>query len=86
MIDLISVGECVDMRKELCYMSYANNKCTNAMTQPQSKMVCCCSMGAAWGKICEACPKQGSRNIHSSHRLIKLILFYCLYLIRKNNT
>ena len=50
------------MRKELCYMNYTNNACGNAMTQPQTRMVCCCSMGAAWGKNCEECPKQGSRE------------------------
>ena len=54
--------ECVDMRKELCYMSYSTGECANAMTQPQTRMVCCCSMGAAWGKACEQCPAQGTRN------------------------
>ena len=48
------------MRKELCYMGYANGKCANPMSQPQTRMVCCCSMGAGWGKVCEECPKTGS--------------------------
>lgn len=55
--------ECVDMRKELCYMSYADSNCSNAMSQPQTRMVCCCSMGAAWGRACEECPKHGSRKL-----------------------
>lgn len=54
--------ECIDMRKEPCYMSYINNTCINAMSQSQTKMLCCCSMGAAWGINCEACPTLGSRD------------------------
>ena len=50
------------MRKELCYVNYTNSECGNAMIQPQTRMVCCCSMGAGWGKNCEECPKQGTRN------------------------
>lgn len=56
------IGECVDMRKELCYMNFTDSSCANPMSQPQTLMVCCCSMGAGWGKDCEECPAQGSRN------------------------
>lgn len=43
-------------------MSHAEGNCSNAMSQPQTLMVCCCSMGAAWGNACQACPEQGSRT------------------------
>ena len=34
--------------------------CTAPMSQPQTKMVCCCSMGAGWGVSCDKCPAPGS--------------------------
>ena len=54
--------ECIDMRKERCYMKFADNSCSQPMTQPQTRMVCCCSMGAAWGVGCEECPADGSQE------------------------
>lgn len=54
------LGECVDMRKDLCFLSYNNWRCTHPMTQNQTKKVCCCSMGQAWGQPCEPCPLPGS--------------------------
>ena len=55
-------NECVDMRKENCFMQYANGTCSSPMSQPQTRMVCCCSMGAGWGYSCEKCPSQGSQS------------------------
>lgn len=61
-------------------MNFTNNACGNPMIQPQTRMVCCCSMGAGWGKNCEECPKQGSRKIFflKPHLLIGVInlLYY----------
>ena len=51
--------ECIDMRKEYCYMKYRNGTCLAPMSRPQTRMVCCCSMGAAWGLDCQACPAEG---------------------------
>lgn len=51
--------ECVDMRKDLCFLNYDRGECTTPMTESQSKKVCCCSMGQAWGP-CEPCPSQGT--------------------------
>nr|CAI5820598.1 unnamed protein product [Callosobruchus analis] len=53
-------GECVDMRKDLCYLNYSRWRCTTPMTQNQTKKVCCCSMGQAWGQPCEPCPLAGT--------------------------
>ena len=56
--------ECVDMRKEMCFMTAAPNgaNCSKAMSLPQTKVVCCCSMGAAWGLGCELCPEMGTAD------------------------
>ncbi|RZF38291.1 hypothetical protein LSTR_LSTR007889 [Laodelphax striatellus] len=53
---------CVDMRKEECYMEFAGGKCSSPMSNEQTKIVCCCSMGAAWGHNCEPCPATGTRE------------------------
>lgn len=50
------------MRKEACYLTYDSGQCLNPMVQPQTKMLCCCSMGAAWGNLCEKCPGERTRK------------------------
>jgi len=50
------------MRKEACYLTYDSGQCLNPMVQPQTKMLCCCSMGAAWGSLCEKCPGERTRK------------------------
>lgn len=57
------------MRKEACYLTYDNGQCLNPMVQPQTKMLCCCSMGAAWGSLCEKCP--GERTREYSHQITR---------------
>ncbi|XP_065169457.1 fibrillin-2-like [Atheta coriaria] len=54
--------ECVDMRKDLCFLNYERWTCSTPMTQNQTKKVCCCSMGQAWGQPCEPCPIPGSTD------------------------
>ncbi|XP_054288254.1 fibrillin-2-like [Macrosteles quadrilineatus] len=54
--------ECVDMRKELCYLSYEGGRCTQPMTNEQTRMLCCCSMGQAWGDPCQPCPADKSKD------------------------
>ncbi|KAG8223124.1 hypothetical protein J437_LFUL000545 [Ladona fulva] len=54
--------ECVDMRKEQCFLHYSNGVCTQPMSQEQTRMVCCCSMGQAWGRPCKECPHVGTRE------------------------
>lgn len=50
------------MRKESCYLNYESGECFNPMMHPQTKMLCCCSMGAAWGSPCEKCPAERTRK------------------------
>ena len=52
--------QCVDMRKEVCFMKYSRDNCSAPMSQPQTRLVCCCSMGAGWGRQCEQCPPASS--------------------------
>ena len=52
---------CIDMRKESCYMSFAEGACDQPMTRPQTRVVCCCSMGKAWGDDCGICPEKGTQ-------------------------
>ena len=54
--------QCVDMRKEMCFMRFSpeDNSCSAPMSQPQTRLVCCCSMGAGWGRQCEQCPPASS--------------------------
>lgn len=58
-VPFVFVEECVDMRKDLCFLNYDRGECTTPMTESQSKKVCCCSMGQAWGP-CEPCPSHGT--------------------------
>ncbi|KAK9408907.1 fibrillin-3 [Crotalus adamanteus] len=51
---------CVDVRLEQCYMKWAEDECTVALPGKYRLDLCCCSVGAAWGKDCEECPKPGS--------------------------
>jgi fibrillin 2/3 len=50
------------MRKELCYLSFSGGQCKEPMSQTQTRMLCCCSMGQAWGNPCNECPRLGSRD------------------------
>lgn len=52
------------MRKESCYLNYESGECFNPMMHPQTKMLCCCSMGAAWGSPCEKCPAERTRELN----------------------
>ncbi|XP_072384771.1 fibrillin-1-like [Diabrotica undecimpunctata] len=52
--------ECVDMRKDLCFLNYSRWRCSTPMTQNQTRKLCCCSMGQAWGQPCEPCPIAGT--------------------------
>lgn len=57
---LLFVEECVDMRKGQCFLEYSDGGCTNPMMNEQTRMVCCCSMGHAWGNPCQECPRPDS--------------------------
>ncbi|XP_061719868.1 fibrillin-2-like isoform X1 [Cydia pomonella] len=56
--------ECVDVRQRQCYMDWDpdTERCSSAVGVPQTKYLCCCSVGRAWGEPCEACPDKNSRE------------------------
>lgn len=39
--------------------------CSNPRNQNLTMKECCCSMGAAWGRLCEDCPASNSGNEYS---------------------
>ena len=55
---------CVDMRQEPCYLRQAAGQCSEPMVRPQTRLICCCSMGAAWGSQCSSCPPKVGQLTH----------------------
>ncbi|XP_053097505.1 fibrillin-2 isoform X2 [Pangasianodon hypophthalmus] len=53
---------CIDIRSELCYLTYDEDMCGQPVPGRFRMDVCCCTVGAAWGKECEACPEPGTRE------------------------
>ena len=45
-----------DNRSGVCYRSVTASRCGEPFKRVSKKDVCCCSVGAAWGKPCEECP------------------------------
>ena len=45
-----------DNRSGVCYRSVTASGCGEPFKRVSKKDVCCCSVGAAWGKPCEECP------------------------------
>lgn len=54
--------KCIDVRQEQCYDSYNRGQCTEPRGMTITAKECCCSKGAAWGRYCEKCPPEGSRE------------------------
>ncbi|KAG1700053.1 Fibrillin-2 [Nymphon striatum] len=59
--------ECIDMRKGLCFRQYQESDvvkneyiCDYAIPNNQTRMACCCSIGKAWGDLCDPCPSLGT--------------------------
>lgn len=55
----------MDTRREECYTVLEDGRCSAPMSNPQTQMLCCCSMGAAWGRSCLPCPKANTREYMS---------------------
>lgn len=51
-----------DVRSEHCYLTYDEDTCTQPVSGRFRMDACCCTVGGAWGKECEACPELGSRE------------------------
>ncbi|KAL7847601.1 hypothetical protein AOLI_G00223190 [Acnodon oligacanthus] len=62
-LTLDSTGRlCVDIRSEHCYLTYDEDMCGLPVAGRFRMDACCCTVGAAWGKECEACPEPGTRE------------------------
>ncbi|XP_041916071.1 fibrillin-2-like [Alosa sapidissima] len=62
-LTLDSTGRlCVDVRSEHCYLTYDEDTCAQPVSGRFRMDACCCTVGAAWGKECEACPEPGNRD------------------------
>ena len=48
------------MREDQCFARYYRGQCSNALMGVHLRSTCCCSIGAAWGSPCSACPAPGS--------------------------
>ncbi|XP_023701075.2 fibrillin-2 isoform X1 [Paramormyrops kingsleyae] len=53
---------CVDVRSELCYLTWEEDACAQPVAGRFRLDACCCTVGAAWGIDCEACARPGSRG------------------------
>lgn len=45
-------------------MEYENGQCTMPMRTDITRFKCCCSMGAAWGIDCQACPSKNTSEFY----------------------
>ena len=52
----------IDRRTGYCFRQLMNGRCTTRTDglMQVTKADCCCTMGAAWGLMCEHCPSKGS--------------------------
>lgn len=55
-----SKTKCIDLREELCFAQFSKGRCNKPFDGLYRKMLCCCSIGQAWGHICEPCPRPGT--------------------------
>lgn len=46
-----------DIRSEQCYLKWDEDECVEPLPGRYRVDMCCCTVGAAWGVDCEACPK-----------------------------
>uniref|UniRef100_A0AAY4B475 Uncharacterized protein n=1 Tax=Denticeps clupeoides TaxID=299321 RepID=A0AAY4B475_9TELE len=60
-LTLDSTGRiCIDLRSEHCYLTHDEDSCTLPVGGKFRMDVCCCTVGAAWGRECDACPEPGT--------------------------
>ncbi|XP_067140465.1 fibrillin-2-like [Centruroides vittatus] len=55
-----SKTKCIDLREELCFAQFTKGRCNKPFDGLYRKMLCCCSIGQAWGHTCEPCPRPGT--------------------------
>lgn len=49
-----------DLRRSNCYQDYSRMFCSMQFMGLFTRSDCCCSLGAAWGDPCAACPRPGT--------------------------
>lgn len=54
-----------DRREGECYLDVVGVRggrgvCRDPMGEPVTRSTCCCSIGKAWGPLCELCPPEDS--------------------------
>lgn len=59
---LINIPFCLDVRLERCYLTYDEDMCGLPVPGKFRMDACCCTIGSAWGKECDACPEPGTRE------------------------
>lgn len=52
--------KCIDVRQDQCYDEGYQERCGNPRGMFITAMECCCSRGMAWGRDCQACPREGT--------------------------
>ncbi|XP_029108624.1 fibrillin-2 isoform X1 [Scleropages formosus] len=62
-LTLDSTGRlCIDLRLEHCYLTWDEDSCAQPVLGRFRMDACCCTVGAAWGTDCDACPQPGTRE------------------------
>ena len=54
-----------DERELVCYQTVTSDECTKPVRGLYKKDICCCSIGAAWGRPCEECPLKDSSKLRN---------------------
>ena len=55
-------SQCVDAREEPCYNEHKGKFCLGPRGQNTTRRNCCCTLAAAWGLDCQACPAQNTKE------------------------
>lgn len=65
------------------YYTFFRRKCINPRMKILTARECCCSNGAAWGRYCQQCPREGSsmykRFLIMEYIISILKIFYYFY-------
>ena len=56
--------ECLDLRRESCYMESHSGQCSAEVGGVYSRQLCCCTLGEGWGQHCSQCPRPGTEGFN----------------------
>ena len=54
--------ECLDLRKERCFLDYRRDQCSVEVPGMFPRDTCCCTIGEGWGNSCSKCPRPGTKD------------------------